>query len=136
MLSLPKDNSNASPVPRLIDDRLERSELIFHLHFGAQVIRATSEHPFYVWGKGWTEAGDMEVGDWCKSEDGQWVMLTDKLNTGELEAVYNFTVEDYHTYYVGRPEWGFSVWAHNEGTCQHHSDPKFMGGDKKCHQAP
>src|SRR5262249_50675989 len=28
---------------------------------------------------------------------------------------YNLQVEDYHTYFVGCPYWGFSVWAHNAG---------------------
>src|SRR5581483_3096131 len=30
------------------------------------------------------------------------------------ETVYNLRVADYHTYFVGAPEWGFAVWAHNE----------------------
>jgi hypothetical protein len=45
----------------------------------------------------------------------RWAMVEEVYDTGELETVYNFTVEEYHTYYVGRPDWGFSVWAHNEG---------------------
>ncbi len=40
-------------------------------------------------------------------------MLSDRLDTGELETVYYFTVEDYHTDYVGQPIWGFALWAHN-----------------------
>jgi len=27
--------------------------------------------------------------------------------------VYNLRIADYHTYFVGSREWGFSVWAHN-----------------------
>jgi len=27
--------------------------------------------------------------------------------------VYNFEVEELHTYFVGESGWGFSVWAHN-----------------------
>jgi hypothetical protein len=34
-------------------------------------------------------------------------------DTGRWETVYNFRVSDYHTYFVGCDEWGFSVWAHN-----------------------
>jgi hypothetical protein len=33
--------------------------------------------------------------------------------TGEVAPVYNLRVEEYHTYFVGSAEWGFSVWAHN-----------------------
>ena len=28
-------------------------------------------------------------------------------------TVYNLRIEEYHTYFVGSAEWGFSVWAHN-----------------------
>ena len=29
--------------------------------------------------------------------------------------VYNLRIADYHTYFVGSRDWGFSVWAHNAG---------------------
>ncbi|MCZ2340833.1 MAG: HINT domain-containing protein, partial [Bacteroidales bacterium] len=32
-----------------------------------------------------------------------------------VEVVYNLRVADWHTYFVGGEDWGFSVWAHN--TC-------------------
>ena len=31
--------------------------------------------------------------------------------------VYNLRVADWHTYFVGCGEWGFSVWAHNLNPC-------------------
>ena len=31
----------------------------------------------------------------------------------EMAPVYNLEVEDYHSYLVGAPFWGFAVWAHN-----------------------
>jgi hypothetical protein len=30
-----------------------------------------------------------------------------------MVKVYNLRVADWHTYFVGCDEWGFSVWAHN-----------------------
>jgi hypothetical protein len=41
------------------------------------------------------------------------VAVEDLLDTGEYETVYNLRVADFHTYFVGCQEWGFSVWAHN-----------------------
>jgi hypothetical protein len=35
------------------------------------------------------------------------------VKTGRVAVVYNFEVADFHTYFVGCDEWGFSVWAHN-----------------------
>jgi hypothetical protein len=40
-------------------------------------------------------------------------VVEDLLDTAQSETVYNFRVADYHTYYVGSPDWSFSVWAHN-----------------------
>jgi len=38
-------------------------------------------------------------------------------NTGSWETVCNFRIAEFHTYFVGCDEWGFSVWAHNVGGC-------------------
>jgi hypothetical protein len=38
------------------------------------------------------------------------------VHTREVATVYNLEVGEYHTYFVGAPEWRFSVWAHN-GDC-------------------
>jgi hypothetical protein len=40
---------------------------IVHLHLGSKVIRTTVDHPLYVEGKGWVNAGDMP-GAKCESE--------------------------------------------------------------------
>jgi hypothetical protein len=39
--------------------------------------------------------------------------VSEVVDTGALETVYNLRVADFHTYFVGCDEWGFSVWAHN-----------------------
>jgi filamentous hemagglutinin len=30
-----------------------------------------------------------------------------------MSKVYNMRIEEYHTFFVGSPTWGFSVWTHN-----------------------
>jgi hypothetical protein len=52
--------------------------------------------------------------------------------TTQWEKVYNLRVADFHTYFVGKPEWGFSVWAHNsyEGFLQKLGfDPEIIKAD-------
>ncbi len=51
------------PIAKRVVAIFQRQALILHLHFGDQVIRTTSEHPFYVWGRGWIEAGEMDADD-------------------------------------------------------------------------
>lgn len=75
-------------------------------------IETTPEHPFWVEDKGWTFAGNL------KSLD----RLTTTSSTSSIffvewkrtpSKVYNFEVEDYHTYFVSVK--GTDVWVHN--TC-------------------
>jgi len=43
------------------------------------------------------------------------------VDTGRWETVYNITVAEWHTYFVGAPEWGFSAWAHNAYVTPQHT---------------
>jgi hypothetical protein len=47
------------------------------------------------------------------SESGGWVTVEVVEDTGIWSTVYNLRVAEYHTYFVGTDEWGFSAWAHN-----------------------
>jgi hypothetical protein len=100
---------------KVVEEVFLRHGWILNLHVGGQIIRTTPEHPFYVRGKGWLEAGQLSVGDLLSSQDRRWVPVQDVLDTGEFETVYNLRVADFHTYFVGSRNWGFSVWAHNAG---------------------
>jgi Pretoxin HINT domain/SCP1.201-like deaminase len=66
-----------------------------------------------VKGKGWLCAKELRVGDLLATHDGEWVIVEVIEATGEVVTVYNVSVEDYHTYFVGCEAWGFAVWAHN-----------------------
>jgi len=60
-------------------------------------------HPFYVQGRGFIEAGHLLVGDKLVSVNGDDLTIEDyniEL-TEESVPVYNFQVEDFHTYHVG-----------------------------------
>jgi len=90
-----------------------RSGYLMTLHVNGRVIGTTSEHPFWVEGKGWRLAGELRAGDLLQMHDGNWLAVEGVEETGRVETVYNVEVEDFHTYFVGSNEWGFSVWAHN-----------------------
>jgi RHS repeat-associated protein len=113
VLSAPEDNPKALPDWRRVEELFRNVLPIWHVHVKGQVIRSTAEHPFYVWGKGWTAAWQLEVGDLLRSDDGRMVAVEDICHAGYMEAVYNCRVAEYHTYFVGGEDWGFSVWAHN-----------------------
>ena len=116
VLSLPEDDPNGPVVAKRVEEVFERSSVLFDLHVGGKLIRTTAEHPFYVQGKGWTAAKSLVSGDLLRSHDGQWVPVESTCDSGEIAPVYNMRVEEFHTYFVGSAEWGFSVWVHN--TCK------------------
>ena len=86
---------------------------LLHLHVGGQVIRTTAEHPFFVRGEGWRAARLLQAGQSLRSHDDRWLKVDDVRQTDEVAPVYNLRVADYHTYWVGSRDWGFSVWTHN-----------------------
>ena len=83
------------------------------LSINGEAIETTNEHPFYVQGHGWTNASELKVGDKVRLEDGT-TGIVEKAKHVALNnpvTVYNFEVEDFHTYYVSEQK----VLVHN--TC-------------------
>jgi hypothetical protein len=102
---------------KLVEETFALVGRIFHLHVEDRVIRTTSEHPFFAEGKGWTNAGELQIGDRVLGAKGEWLKITDLLDTGEFEPVYNMRVADYHRYFIGDDGWLWNIWSHNSDVC-------------------
>ena len=88
----------------------ETGELV-HIWADGEEIVATPSHPFYSPVKGWTDAVRLRAGDVLVLVNGEYVVV-ERVQHEFLESpvtVYNFQVEDYHTYYVAS-----GVLVHNE----------------------
>ena len=72
---------------------------------------AYTQH-LYVQSRGFIEAGNLLVGDKLISVNGEDLVIVKFFieETAESVSVYNFQVEDYHTYFVG----DCAVWVHNK----------------------
>ncbi len=95
----------------------ETDELVHVTYSGDDTITTTPTHPFYVVQKGWTAAIELRAGDMLVTCNGEYVVV-EKIQHELLEtpvSVYNFEVEDFHTYYVGST----SVLVHN--SCNHNN---------------
>ena len=80
----------------------ETTELIT-ITVASENIVCTKEHPFYSPEKGWVAACQLRVGDILVTVNGEFVVV-EKVEHEILEnpvKVYNFEVEDFHTYFVG-----------------------------------
>lgn len=98
---------------------------------GEEIV-CTAEHPFYVVGKGFVPARELNEGDNLISSDGVQVK-TDFLKIEYLqfsETTYNFEVEDFHTYYVSKNyflthnkcwEWGKGSYHTSEDSLRDHA---------------
>lgn len=67
------------------------------------MIKTTYDHPFYVKEVGFVNAGELYIGDKLLNSKGQ-ILVVDDINYETTDipiTVYNFQVEDFHTYHVG-----------------------------------
>lgn len=113
LLSRDEHDPTGAVEAKAVEEVFVRTGQVWYLHVGGVVIRTTAEHPFYAQGRGWVNCGELTVGERVLCEDGSWAVVEDLLDTGEWDTVYNLRVAEWHTYFVGCAEWGFSVWAHN-----------------------
>ena len=111
-------------VKKVLQIFVHESDKIAHVTIDGETIDATTNHPFYVVGYSFIQAGELKAGDIILQLDG---------TTREVEAVsieyleqpvkvYNFGVDDWHTYYVGKQ----GVLVHNQ--CQATEVPKTSYG--------
>src|SRR5262249_10289141 len=61
----------------------------------------TSEHPFFVVGKGWLEAGKLSAGDSILTISGEPARIEKIAPREQRLALFNFEVEADHSYFVG-----------------------------------
>lgn len=105
----------------VVETYINETKQLIHLTIQGETITTTWNHPFYVEGKGFVHAEELRVddkvvnvnGELCSIENCQVEIVQNP------EIVYNFQVEDFHTYYVG-----------NAGVLVHNADcGKVLVGD-------
>ena len=76
--------------------------ILVHVFVGEEEIITTTNHPFYVVGRGFVKAEDLRIGYTLLQLDGSTEKISRIVveNLGAPVKVYNFEVEDWHTYYV------------------------------------
>jgi hypothetical protein len=85
---------------------------LYIIHVGKEKIQTTNDHPFWIKGFGWVAAEDLKAGMMLEDDQGKLLQVDEVEVKKQKSTVYNFKVEDFHTYYVSN----MHVWTHNE--CQ------------------
>ena len=104
-------DTGETDLKRVVQTFINESSELVHLSVNGEEIVTTPGHPFWVPVKGWTKAIQLRAGDRLQFLNGEYVIV-EQVQHELLESpvfVYNFEVEDYHTYYVGAN----SVLVHN-----------------------
>ena len=128
VISTDPETMETSPKT-VLETYIREVTTLVHLTVNGEEIVTTVDHPFYVQGRGFVEAGKLLVGDKLLDVNGN-VLLVENLDvelTDDSVKVYNFQVEDYHTYHVS----GLGVLVHNAGDYSNLKDSKYVGEGKK-----
>jgi len=113
VLARDENNIEAATEPKVVEKTFQGSAEIIELHVGGHLLRPTGPHRFFVKGKGWTPANELQEEDLLSTNYCDWAKVERVTNTGEEAPVYNLRVADHHTYFVGSESWGFAIWTHN-----------------------
>ena len=92
---------------------MRKTRELVHIIVGGKEIVSTLDHPYYVAGRGFVNACQLCIGSPLLDSDGKILEIEqiykEQLEKNEEVTVYNFQVEDWHTYHVGEME----VLVHN-----------------------
>lgn len=114
VLSYNEDTGLVSPQ-RVTQVFQKQTYSTLKIRFDDSVVETTHNHPFYSLSEGgWVEAGNLRKGDVVLDAYGNAVCVkfTQTVHHSTAVTVYNFTVENNHTYFVGDD----AVLVHNECT--------------------
>jgi hypothetical protein len=83
---------------------------VYSITVGKEDINVTSEHPFFVEGKGWIKVKDLEEGDLLITAKGKTKRIINITKKTIAVNVYNIEVEGNHNFYVT----GTKILVHNK----------------------
>jgi hypothetical protein len=85
-----------------------------------ELIEVTPRHPFWVADEGWVDSDQLAPGDELSTADGDAASVLSVASTARTATVYNLTIDEHHTYFVGTSE----TWVHNMDGCDDDRTPE------------
>jgi hypothetical protein len=114
VLARDEGNLEGDVRPKRVEAVSSNVGAVLEIHVRGQIIRATTNHPFFVKKRGWTPTEELKPGDLLLTHSSGWIAIDDIKNPNATVDVYNLRVADDRTYFVGSAKWGFAVWVHND----------------------
>ena len=106
------EDTNTTALQPVVDIMQNETDHTISLYTETEVIETTALHPFYTQ-DGWKDASELKAGDKIKTQNNQEITIESTQFNYEPKKVYNFTVANFHTYFVGVLAW----LVHNAGKC-------------------
>lgn len=94
--------TGALTYKRVMQTYVNEADVLFEIYVSGQVIQTTETHPFYVKNHGWVDASQLQE-EMLLATASEEYLEVESIKQILLECntkVYNFEVEDYHTYFV------------------------------------
>ncbi|MGL5694612.1 MAG: polymorphic toxin-type HINT domain-containing protein, partial [Peptostreptococcaceae bacterium] len=100
-------------IKEVVQTFIKETDTILYIDVAGEVIEATEQHVFYIDNVGWIPASMIEEGDTVILQSGEKAKVEniEEVVHNEIIDVYNFEVEDFHTYFVSDA----NVLVHNNG---------------------
>lgn len=95
---------------KVLDTIKNIADSFVELTIGDEKVKCTPKHRFYVAGKGWIEAGKLNIGDKVFSKDNSENYIVKNIEyTNEVLDIYNLSVEKNHNYFITK----YNLLVHN-----------------------
>ncbi len=117
------DTTGDVEYKKVVNTFIRQTDAIYIVRFtDGTILETTWNHPFRrlkssatneqfaIENSEWVEAKDLKSGDRSYVADGTLLVVDSVVIDHREETVYNFEVEDFHTYFVGE----VGVWVHND----------------------
>ena len=101
-------------IKPVVETYIRETDTLIHITVNGEEIISTVDHPYYVKGKGFMSAELLWIGAELMDNNGNTLIVEQIFREtldNETVKVYNFKVEDYHTYYVSES----GILVHNAG---------------------
>jgi len=85
----------------VLETYIRKVDKLVYLTIAGALIITTVDHPFYVRNQDFVSAAELHIGYETVDSNGVISVIEDvRIENTEITTVYNFQVEDFHTYYV------------------------------------
>ena len=96
---------------KVLETYVRQVDRLVYLTINGEEIVTTVDHPFYVKNSGFVNACDLQIGNKVINASGDALVIENIITkfVNNPVTVYNFQVEDFHTYHVGE----YNILVHN-----------------------